>query len=66
MLFRSGLFEGRGESAEILLVMSGELEIQGETENYCLSQGQSVFICADSAYTLRANQTSNAVIAKLP
>ncbi len=54
------------ESAEILLVMSGELEIQGETENYCLSQGQSVFICADSAYTLRANQTSNAVIAKLP
>ncbi|MFU2078285.1 mannose-6-phosphate isomerase, class I [Avibacterium endocarditidis] len=54
------------ESAEILLVMSGEITIRENHTALCLTQGQSAFISADSDYLIEGIEEGYAVIAKLP
>ncbi|MFZ7156596.1 mannose-6-phosphate isomerase, class I, partial [Avibacterium avium] len=54
------------ESAEILLVMSGEIKIRENHTALSLKQGQSAFISAGSEYLIEGIEDGYAVIAKLP
>ncbi|AZI14662.1 mannose-6-phosphate isomerase, class I [Avibacterium paragallinarum] len=54
------------ESAEILLVMSGEIKIRENHTALYLKQGQSAFISAGSQYEIEGMAQGYAVIAALP
>ncbi|MEE3609205.1 mannose-6-phosphate isomerase, class I [Avibacterium paragallinarum] len=54
------------ESAEILLVMSGEIKIRENHTALYLTQGQSAFISAGSQYKIEGMAQGYAVIATLP
>lgn len=54
------------ESAEILLVMSGEIKIRENHTALYLTQGQSAFISAGSQYEIEGMAQGYAVIATLP
>ncbi|MFZ7158550.1 mannose-6-phosphate isomerase, class I [Avibacterium gallinarum] len=54
------------QSAEILLVMHGELKISANSTALSLKQGQSAFISAGSDYLIEGIEDGYAVIAKLP
>ncbi|WP_410686603.1 mannose-6-phosphate isomerase, class I [Avibacterium paragallinarum] len=54
------------ESAEILLVMSGEIKIRENHTALYLKQGQSAFISAGSQYEIEGMAQGYAVIATLP
>ncbi|MFQ1050220.1 mannose-6-phosphate isomerase, class I [Avibacterium paragallinarum] len=54
------------ESAEILLVMSGEIKIRENHTALYLTQGQSAFISAGSQYEIKGMAQGYAVIATLP
>ncbi|UXN35380.1 mannose-6-phosphate isomerase, class I [Avibacterium paragallinarum] len=54
------------ESAEILLVMSGEIKIRENHTALYLTQGQSAFISAGSQYEIKGMAQGYTVIATLP
>ncbi|MCW9732379.1 mannose-6-phosphate isomerase, class I [Avibacterium sp. 20-15] len=54
------------QSAEILLVMRGELKISENSTALHLKQGQSTFISANSEYSITGIEEGYAVIARLP
>ncbi|MGR6647990.1 mannose-6-phosphate isomerase, class I [Avibacterium paragallinarum] len=54
------------ESAEILLVMSGEIKIRENHTALYLTQGQSAFISAGSQYEIKGMAQGYAIIATLP
>ena len=53
-------------SAAILLVMQGEMEIQSNTDTLHLKQGEACFIKADSLCEIKALQQGYVVVASLP
>ncbi|MDH2927400.1 mannose-6-phosphate isomerase, class I [Lonepinella koalarum] len=57
---------GKAESATILLVMQGCLKISDKNTALELKQGESAFICADTAYQISGRQVGYCVLAKLP
>ncbi|HBO37161.1 MAG TPA: mannose-6-phosphate isomerase, class I, partial [Pasteurellaceae bacterium] len=58
--------QGNAQNAEILFVMEGVLKINGDSTPILLNQGESVFICAETAYQIEGIKKGYCVIAKLP
>ncbi|KGQ43919.1 mannose-6-phosphate isomerase [Gallibacterium anatis] len=56
----------KSESAEILLVMQGEITLHNSEQKLTLAQGESAFIEAQTSYILSGEQDGYAIIAKLP
>lgn len=56
----------KSESAEILLVMQGEISLHNAQQQLTLTQGQSAFIDANTAYSISGLSSGYAIIAKLP
>ena len=56
----------KAQSASILLVMKGQLNLRSETTALFLKQGEAVFITAGAAYEVEGLIEGYAVVAKLP
>ena len=63
---KGALIQGKSESATILLVMKGNVKIHEKSTALSLSQGESAFICADTAYKIEGVEEGYCVLAKLP
>ena len=63
---KGALIQGKSESATILLVMKGNVKIHEKSTALSLSQGESAFICADTAYEIEGVEEGYCVLAKLP
>lgn len=58
--------KGNAENGSILLVMQGKIALNTNGNETLLTQGQSAFICAETEYQIKAQESGYAVIAKLP
>lgn len=56
----------KAENGSILLVMQGKIALNTNGNETLLTQGQSAFICAETEYQIKAQESGYAVIAKLP
>ena len=56
----------KAQSASILLVMKGQLNLRSETTALSLKQGKVAFITAGAAYEVEGLIEGYAVVAKLP
>ena len=56
----------KAQSASILLVMNGQLNLRSETTALSLKQGEAAFITAGAAYEVEGLIEGYAVVAKLP
>lgn len=58
--------QGKTQSASILSVMQGAVNINGKSEALLLKQGEAVFICAETKYRIEGIEEGYCVLAKLP
>lgn len=56
----------KSQSARILIVMKGQLNLRSETTALSLKQGESAFITAGASYEVEGLSVGYAVVAKLP
>lgn len=56
----------KSQSAAILMVMKGQLNLRSETTALSLKQGESAFITAGASYEIEGLSEGYAVVAKLP
>lgn len=56
----------KNQSAAILMMMKGQIDLRSETTTLSLKQGESAFITADSPYEIEGLSEGYAVVAKLP
>lgn len=56
----------KAQSASILLVMKGQLNLRSETTALSLKQGEVAFITVGAAYEVEGLTEGYAVVAKLP
>lgn len=63
---RNEQHQSKVSSAAILFVMQGSLKISENSTALLLKQGESAFICADTAYQIEGIEEGYCVLAKLP
>lgn len=58
--------QGKTQSAAILSVMQGAVNISGKSVTLSLKQGEAVFICAETEYRIEGIEAGYCILAKLP